>query len=927
VLISRLFCTAAVILGAAFSARSATIPPTVTYLQQKSDQYQQTVDIYTDADAAGNHFAARGEIDSLQADLMPTMDEISTGASCFGITCITATFNLQSLAWGGWYFLNGVLGASASAPSPSWGDQPNVGYDLTGAIALRFWAKGALGGEVVHFFAFGVGNTAPPFQPYPDSSAKIDLPVVLSTTWSQYSIPLVGVDMHYVLGGFGWVANRVEAGRLQPAGTFYIDNIQYIKARPNDPRLLVSYETVGSPNVFDAVERNAAFVYDNSVALMAFLAAGDLGHAQTIADSLVYAQAHDRFFTDGRVRNAYQGGDISLPPGWLPNDLPNTVRMPGWYDPGHTTWYEDESQVSSNTGNIAWAALALLDMWETTKNPQYLAAAEALGGWALSEAAELRSGAAGLLGGFTGGYDGWENGAASASAAGCASGVLVKGQCKRLYKSTEHNIDLYSVFSRLYLADGASKWANAAQQAKHFFLSMWDPQEGKFWTGTGEDGATIFEDVIPLDIQAWALQALGTESLPYQKSLGFVEANHKTTFGYGFKQNGANACGDYTWFEGTSQVAVAYWLAGDRNKWQSIVDGVHSVQTAAGGVPATDGPCLNTGFNLDDGSPWEYFPRIHVGATAWLSLAENGVNPYKANIYSPAVGSQTVSFGGVPVGAAAVPQVVSFANPGATPLAIRGVALAGSNSQDFRQINTCGAVMAPGQTCTISVGFSPSGQGPRSASIAIVETSDPAMSPVSFTIALSGSGTVATPAITWQPPAAITFGSALGSPQLNATANVPGTFVYTPPAGTVLPVGVDQTLSALFSPFNASGYTSASASVPISVNASSPAIATPNLILTDTLTRDSNNNIVAVLNVANNGGSAAQNIVLGVAKMAMTAGTPVPQIIGTIDPYSVARVSVTFPASVGASGTVALLTLSGAYSGGIFNSSVRVVLP
>src|SRR5205085_4571032 len=38
----------------------------------------------------------------------------------------------------------------------------------------------------------------------------------------------------------------------------------------------------------------------------------------------------------------------------------------------------------------------------------------------------------------------------------------------------------------------------------------------------------------------------------------------------------------------------------------------------------------------------------------------------------------------------------------------------------------------------------------------------------------------ATPVITWPTPAGITYGTALSATQLNATANTPGTFVYTP---------------------------------------------------------------------------------------------------------------------------------------------------
>jgi hypothetical protein len=57
----------------------------------------------------------------------------------------------------------------------------------------------------------------------------------------------------------------------------------------------------------------------------------------------------------------------------------------------------------------------------------------------------------------------------------------------------------------------------------------------------------------------------------------------------------------------------------------------------------------------------------------------------------------------------------------------------------------------------------------------------------------------ATPVVPWANPAAITYGTALGPQQLDATATIPGTFVYTPKAGTVLGVGV-RTLSVLFTP-------------------------------------------------------------------------------------------------------------------------------
>ncbi|HEY6337606.1 MAG TPA: hypothetical protein VIW68_03855 [Candidatus Sulfotelmatobacter sp.] len=74
----------------------------------------------------------------------------------------------------------------------------------------------------------------------------------------------------------------------------------------------------------------------------------------------------------------------------------------------------------------------------------------------------------------------------------------------------------------------------------------------------------------------------------------------------------------------------------------------------------------------------------------------------------------------------------------------------------------------------------------------------------------------ATPTITWPAPSPITFGTPLSSAQLDASANVPGTFVYTPPAGTVLAAG-NQTLSVTFTPTDAVDYTQAAAQVTLLV--------------------------------------------------------------------------------------------------------------
>ena len=88
----------------------------------------------------------------------------------------------------------------------------------------------------------------------------------------------------------------------------------------------------------------------------------------------------------------------------------------------------------------------------------------------------------------------------------------------------------------------------------------------------------------------------------------------------------------------------------------------------------------------------------------------------------------------------------------------------------------------------------------------------------------------ATPVLTWANPADIVQGTPLDGTQLNAIAlfngsPVAGTFTYNPPAGTLLPAGNAQPLSATFTPNDATLYAGASASARINVLNATPAIA------------------------------------------------------------------------------------------------------
>jgi len=104
---------------------------------------------------------------------------------------------------------------------------------------------------------------------------------------------------------------------------------------------------------------------------------------------------------------------------------------------------------------------------------------------------------------------------------------------------------------------------------------------------------------------------------------------------------------------------------------------------------------------------------------------------------------------------------------------------------------------------------------------ATLGTTDPTQTPVIESVSLTYKALV-TPTITWSSPADITYGTALGGSQLNATS-IPGTFTYTPAAGTILNAGM-HTLHVDFIPTDTETYTTASKDVTINVNKATAAI-------------------------------------------------------------------------------------------------------
>lgn len=182
------------------------------------------------------------------------------------------------------------------------------------------------------------------------------------------------------------------------------------------------------------------------------------------------------------------------------------------------------------------------------------------------------------------------------------------------------------------------------------------------------------------------------------------------------------------------------------------------------------------------------------------------------------------------------------------------------------------------------------------------------------------------PSIIWNHPADIPFGTALGPSQLNAFTGVPGTFVYTPPAGTVLPVGNGQTLSVVFTPTDATSYTNATGHITINVLPATPPSSPAQFVITETLSSDAvTHEIVMALNIANVGGTDALNVELTQAKINTVSSTSLPVSVGKVAAGGVATATLRFPAD--ALSRVGELTVGGTYTGGSFNSATKLPLP
>jgi len=182
--------------------------PAIAVAEEKAAGPKEFV-VFLDKNAKDNHFIPSGWMGDYGDIKMNDQSADNPHGGTTGIQFIYSAKKSQNQGWAGVYWQN---------PSNNWGNKKG-GFDLTGMTKLTFWARGAKGDEVIQkVMVGGIKGT------YPDTVSVEIGPIELTDAWKQYTVNLVGKDLSYVNGGFGWTTTA----DLNPEGaTFYIDDIKF----------------------------------------------------------------------------------------------------------------------------------------------------------------------------------------------------------------------------------------------------------------------------------------------------------------------------------------------------------------------------------------------------------------------------------------------------------------------------------------------------------------------------------------------------------------------------------------------------------------------------------------------------------------------------------------------------------------------------
>jgi uncharacterized glyoxalase superfamily protein PhnB len=95
----------------------------------------------------------------------------------------------------------------------------------------------------------------------------------------------------------------------------------------------------------------------------------------------------------------------------------------------------------------------------------------------------------------------------------------------------------------------------------------------------------------------------------------------------------------------------------------------------------------------------------------------------------------SLGFAGQPIGVSSTAQSVVLTNIGVASLSVTGITVSG----DFSQSSTCGSILSPSASCTISVVFTPTAAGTRNGTLTIMDNTGNVAGSTQ-TVALSGTG-------------------------------------------------------------------------------------------------------------------------------------------------------------------------------------------
>jgi hypothetical protein len=353
---------------------------------------------------------------------------------------------------------------------------------------------------------------------------------------------------------------------------------------PAGPVFLASYPTA---NVIPLAGNG--YLYDNAAAAIALVACNDAKDAARIGDAIASAVDNDPLWRDGRLRNAYQSGAAGT----------NPAKVAGWWDARQTRWVVDPYQVGSDGGNMAWAILALLALYQANHDTHYLDAALKIAKWT-EKIFDARP---------PSGFDG---------------GAFDDPPKSNRWRSTEHNTDLTAAFGLLAQASGDPHWREQSKRAAAFVAAMWDTKCHCFAAGMVEDGSKR-NATLALDAQIWPLMALSGATAKYTGVFDTFRARIAVGGGYAY-----SAAKGGVWTEGTAQAALLAKLMHRPAQAASLLAVVEKNRAPDGSYFATDVSSLATGFDMDSDVAQKrvYFHLPHLAALAWIALAEQGFDPF-----------------------------------------------------------------------------------------------------------------------------------------------------------------------------------------------------------------------------------------------------------------------------------------------------------